>query len=391
MTWKTVKLGRICKFVRGLTYSKKDEVEYSSNIVLRATNIDLNTNKINLNELRYIKENINIKKDKILQKGDILICTASGSKAHLGKVALINTTTKMAFGGFMGVLKTSKECIPEFLYEVLTSQIFKKKLMSISDGANINNLKFSQIENFEFSLPSLPEQKRIVTKLGSLFTMIDKAIKLSSNKEFELENLKASIVSSYLQDNLGKFKNIKLVDVIDIVMGQAPPGNKCNKKGIGTPFVKVGEFGVSRPIIREWTTEPKKMGTKGDVFLCVVGATCGKINLGDNCAIGRSVAALRPKIDKISQEYLYYFMSQQVMKLRKRSLGAAQTVISKNMINDISIQLPPLAEQNIITAKLNTILSELKININSIIRNKKNYETLRAEITAKELKQSVAA
>ena len=130
-------------------------------------------------------------------------------------------------------------------------------------------------------------------------------------------------------------------------MGQAPPGNKCNKKGIGTPFVKVGEFGVSRPIIREWTTEPKKMGTKGDVFLCVVGATCGKINLGDNCAIGRSVAALRPKIDKISQEYLYYFMSQQVMKLRKRSLGAAQTVISKNMINDISIQLPPLAEQNI--------------------------------------------
>ena len=64
--------------------------------------------------------------------------------------------------------------------------------MSISDGANINNLKFSQIENFEFSLPSLPEQKRIVTKLGSLFTMIDKAIKLSSNKEFELENLKAN-------------------------------------------------------------------------------------------------------------------------------------------------------------------------------------------------------
>ena len=48
MTWKTVKLGRICKFVRGLTYSKKDEVEYSSNIVLRATNIDLNTNKIKL-------------------------------------------------------------------------------------------------------------------------------------------------------------------------------------------------------------------------------------------------------------------------------------------------------------------------------------------------------
>ncbi len=148
------------------------------------------------------------------------------------------------------------------------------------------------------------------------------------------------------------YKAVKLGDVIDVVMGQAPPGETCNKDGIGTPFVKAGEFRAFSPVLKEWTTEPKKMGAKGDVFLCVVGATCGKINLGADCAIGRSVAALRPKEDALLQTYLYYFMSQQVMRLRNGSQGAAQTVISKDMINGISLTLPPLSEQKRIAAIL---------------------------------------
>src|SRR5258706_2526100 len=80
----------------------------------------------------------------------------------------------------------------------------------------------------------------------------------------------------------------------EIVMGQATPGSECNFDGNGTPFVKAGEFGESRPIIREWTTKPLKYAKVNDVLVCVVGATCGKLNLGADCAIGRSVAAIRP-------------------------------------------------------------------------------------------------
>lgn len=155
------------------------------------------------------------------------------------------------------------------------------------------------------------------------------------------------------------WRTVQLGDVVDVVMGQAPPGKACNKDGIGTPFVKAGEFGALSPVIKEWTTEPKKMGEKGDVFLCVVGATCGKINLGADCAIGRSVAALRPHEDKLLQTYLYYYMSQQVLGLRSGSLGAAQTVISKDMINGMSVPLPPLAEQQRIVAKLDAAFADI--------------------------------
>ena len=135
-------------------------------------------------------------------------------------------------------------------------------------------------------------------------------------------------------------------------MGQAPAGKDCNKTGDGTPFVKTGEFGELRPVIREWTTDPKRLGKATDVFISVVGATCGKINLGADCAIGRSVAALRPKPEKLDQFFLHYFMEGQVERLRGGSLGAAQTVISKEMLARTSIPLPPLEEQQRIVAVL---------------------------------------
>ncbi|MBL0332545.1 MAG: hypothetical protein IPP65_06880 [Chlorobi bacterium] len=63
------------------------------------------------------------------------------------------------------------------------------------------------------------------------------------------------------------------------------------------------------PIIREWTTLPLKLASSSDILLCVVGATIGKINFGIECAIGRSVAAIRPIKNKLDQNYLYYFLS----------------------------------------------------------------------------------
>ena len=43
--WEIRKLGDVCEFRRGLTYSKNDEVEDSKNAVLRSNNIDLITNQ----------------------------------------------------------------------------------------------------------------------------------------------------------------------------------------------------------------------------------------------------------------------------------------------------------------------------------------------------------
>lgn len=151
---------------------------------------------------------------------------------------------------------------------------------------------------------------------------------------------------------MSSWPSVKLGSVVSLVMGQAPAASDCNKEGRGTPFVKVGEFGPERPVIREWTTDPKKMARESDVLICVVGATCGKINLGIDCAIGRSAAAIRPKPGELDQRYLWYFMQGKVSEMRSGSQGAAQTVISRDMINNVIIPLPPLPQQRRIVAAL---------------------------------------
>jgi type I restriction enzyme S subunit len=145
---------------------------------------------------------------------------------------------------------------------------------------------------------------------------------------------------------------VKLGDVVEVIMGQAPPGAECNFDGNGCIFVKAGEFGPSIPIVREWTTKPLKFAKRGDTLVCVVGATCGKVNRAIDCAIGRSVAAIRAKHGQLDEDYLFNFVSSWSMRLRQMSQGAAQTVISKDMIHDLYIPLPPLTEQKRIAAIL---------------------------------------
>ena len=144
-----------------------------------------------------------------------------------------------------------------------------------------------------------------------------------------------------------------LGELVDIVMGQAPPGPACNKDGIGTVFVKAGEFQERFPQVREWTTQPLKMAAPNDTLVCVVGATAGKVNYSAfECAIGRSVAAVRPQQAKLDPLFLYQFLQTKVEQLRDRSQGAAQGVITREMLQSLRLLVPPLAEQRRIAAIL---------------------------------------
>jgi type I restriction enzyme S subunit len=135
-------------------------------------------------------------------------------------------------------------------------------------------------------------------------------------------------------------------------MGQAPPSATCNRDGRGTVFVKAGEFSSRRPVVREWTTSPLKMAGEDDVLVCVVGATAGKVNQGLNCAIGRSVAAIRPTSPGVLSDYLYRFISTREYALRAQSQGLAQGVLTREMLSAIDVPLPSLDEQRRIVAIL---------------------------------------
>lgn len=151
--------------------------------------------------------------------------------------------------------------------------------------------------------------------------------------------------------------SVPLGDVAEFVMGQAPPGTTCNFQGEGTIFVKAGEFAEEFPVVREWTTKPLKFAQAGDVLICVVGATAGKLNRAIDCAIGRSVAAIRPSYG-ISDKFIYYQLLPKVAQLRGGAVGSAQGVISKDDLSNVEISLCPEQEQRRIVAKLDALFEK---------------------------------
>ena len=67
--WEIKKLGEVCEVQRGLTYSRKDTVDFSNNIVLRATNIKLENSSLDFTELKYLRDDFQIKENYKLRKG----------------------------------------------------------------------------------------------------------------------------------------------------------------------------------------------------------------------------------------------------------------------------------------------------------------------------------
>jgi len=172
---------------------------------------------------------------------------------------------------------------------------------------------------------------------------------------------------------------VKLGDIAEFIMGQAPPGSASNFEGRGTVFVKAGEFGQSHPVVREWTTKPLRYAKSGDVLICVVGATAGKLNLGIDCAIGRSVAAIRPR-DKIFDRFLYFQLLPKVLGLRASSTGSAQGVINKSMLANIELFVPEIAEQHRIVAEIEKQFTRLDAGVAALRRVQANLKRYRAAV-----------
>jgi type I restriction enzyme S subunit len=191
-------LGEVCEFERGLTYAKGDEVESSGTVVLRATNIVLDTNRLDLSELRYISDEVVVPDSKKVKKDSLIICTASGSKTHLGKVAYIDKEYGFAFGGFMGMITPTDGLLPKYLFHLMTSSAYQDFISDLSDGANINNLRFDDLRKFQVPHPRQREQQRIVSILDKAFDGVATA---KANAEKNLQNTRA-LFESHLQARL---------------------------------------------------------------------------------------------------------------------------------------------------------------------------------------------
>ena len=184
------KFKEICYAVSGVVYSSGDESE-KGKAILRGNNITLETNEINYDSIRYISDSFIIPDNLKLQKDDILMSSASGSKEHVGKVAFIEKDMDYYFGGFMTVLRRrEKDYNQKYFFAFLQSKLFRSYLYRNLGGTNINNLNFNMLANLKIPFPPIEKQNEIAQHIQSIRT---KAKQLKAEAVNVLEKAKREI------------------------------------------------------------------------------------------------------------------------------------------------------------------------------------------------------
>lgn len=348
--WEKKRLGDLCAYHRGLTYSKDDEVEKSSKSVLRANNINLETSTLNLDELKYLREDFYIAPKYLLSKDSILICMSSGSKSHLGKVAFIDKDSDYAFGGFMGLIipKTNAR----FLYLFMTSPFFRSHLQKITNGININNLKFSTLQDLFVPVPAADVQTKIVTELDRIKALIE----IKRNQLKDLDTLAQSLFYDFFGDpitNPKKWQIKKIKEIGKVITGSTPSTkveDYYNSHDIC--FVKPGDIDNSISYISDTKDyisnfafdsccRKLPMGTVVVTCIGIIGKV-GVLKVEANC--NQQINAVIP-FDAINNIYLAYILKEYAPLFTDAATGPVVKILNKSSFSEFSIPVPPLEIQ----------------------------------------------
>ena len=148
---------------------------------------------------------------------------------------------------------------------------------------------------------------------------------------------------------------VRLGEVCEINMGQSPESSTYNSSAEGLPFYQGNaDFGEIHPTPRVWCNAPVKIAKAGNLLVSVR-APIGALNFANEmCCIGRGLAALSA-LPNAEHGFLYYALKSKVAELNAKGTGSTFKAINKKALSQLSIPLPPLAEQRRIVSKLDRL------------------------------------
>jgi type I restriction enzyme S subunit len=163
--WAWARLGNIGDTNIGLTYSPQD-ISDDGVPVLRSSNIQ--NDKLDFSDLVRVK--CELKRSVMVQRGDLLICARNGSRALVGKVAVIEGLKEpAAFGAFMAIFRSE---VNQYLYHFIRSPLFRQMIDEVNT-TTINQITQNNLCSTLAPIPPLAEQGRIVAKVDELMALVD--------------------------------------------------------------------------------------------------------------------------------------------------------------------------------------------------------------------------
>ena len=366
--WTYKKLGEIAETYRGLTYSKADEAVSSSKGVLRSNNIDLVTHQLNFDEIKYLREDFVVPEEKKVKKNSIFICMSNGSMQHLGKVAYVDKDYDFAFGGFMGLIVPKEDICSKYVYYALLSPNFITEILKNGKGANINNLRFTDVEQYSLPIPPISIQESIVRELDAIHGILEK----KQEQLHELDHLAQAIFYDMFGDPITNEKGWevkKLGEVCENCDYMRKPITASDRIPGDIPY-----YGASGIVdyVRDYIFDGDYLLVSEDGANLLARSTPIAFSISGKNWVNNHAHVL--KFEESSTQ-LYVQTLINLVDISDIVTGAVQPKLNQAQLNKFSLPLPPLSLQQSFAAKIEAIEAQ-KTAIRQSIRE---VEALLAE------------
>jgi len=163
---------------------------------------------------------------------------------------------------------------------------------------------------------------------------------------------------------MSEWKEYRLGEIAEIIMGQSPKGETCNNSGIGVPLLNgPTEFSSFYPLPTQFTTDPKRHSEIDDLLFCVRGSTTGKMNWSDQkYAIGRGIGAIRHKNGPKLNHFIKAIIEYNLPILLQSATGTTFPNVSRDQLIGLKIKAPSLPTQTAIAEILSSLDDKIELN-----------------------------
>lgn len=283
------------------------------------------------------------------RKGDILV---SNIRPYLKKIWFAEndggcSNDVLVFRNLM-----SEQVMTEYLYYILSLDIFFEHMMVGKKGIKMPRGNKKSILNFAIPIPPNDIQKNIIKECSKIDT-----------KQIEYKNTIHTLYGQILY-SLKKYTSKTTLKLSDICQMQAGKFVKASDiRPVQDDVYKYPCYGGNG--YRGYTDTMTNEGTY--TLIGRQGALCGNINVatGKFHATEHAVVVY-PNEDLVDSKWLRYTLEE--MNLNQYATGVAQPGLSVQRILQLSVEVPPLAEQKQIVSeieKLEAIIDEARSFIDS--------------------------
>ncbi len=155
----------------------------------------------------------------------------------------------------------------------------------------------------------------------------------------------------------------RLSGVVNIIMGQSPDGNDVFEAGKMENAYEFhqGKISFTYKYIApsgKWCKEPSRIADIGSLLVCVR-APIGDVNITQRqIGIGRGLAAING-YNGITPDFLFYWLLAHKKLLVDKGTGSTFKAITVEVLKDLIIPIPPLAEQQRIVSQIKTLYDRI--------------------------------